>query len=335
MSLHNKEIIESQAKKIKNMLIEKSMKSLEIARKEILAERIRSEDVRKALAYYVANWKEATHPGLTSFACEAVGGDPEKATQTQVAILLLTAAIDIHDDIIDKSKKKNGKFTVFGKFGKDIAILVGNGFLIKSFTHLNDAIELFSPEEKKEIFELIKNTFYEVGDAHALELKLRGKWDVNPDEYLQILKMKAASVEAETHIGALIGGGTPQEIETLSLYGRILGTLSTLREEFVDIFEVHELRNRSQNECLPIPMLYALQDEKAKKQIQRIFSKKTITEKDAWETVDTVFQAKGVKKLKRKMLDMIGRAVNALTTLRESKAKEILKASVKTMLEDL
>ena len=48
--------------------------------------------------------------------CEAVGGDAEKTTPFGEAIVLISAAADLHDDVIDQSFKKGQKQTVLGKF---------------------------------------------------------------------------------------------------------------------------------------------------------------------------------------------------------------------------
>ena len=68
--------------------------------------------------------------------------------------------------------------------------------------------------------------------------------DVVPEEYMRILEMKAASIEADMRIGAIAAGGRNADIEALTKYGRIVGILGTLREEFVDL-------SRSEN-CLTV-----------------------------------------------------------------------------------
>lgn len=325
-------------KKKSEMLLEvlkkRSEKGLESAKKAILAEKIGSKKLREALEYYTLNWTEFTHPGLFSVAYEAVGGNQGQAVQVQAAISMMAAAFDIHDDIVDKSRVKNGKPTVFGKFGEDIALLLGNAFMIKGFTVLGESIAKLAREEVQEIFGTLKKSLFELGNAHALELNLKGRVDIAPEEYLQILKMKAASVEADMRIGAIIGGGTSSEVEALTRYGRILGILATLREEFIDVFEIQELRQRMQNECLPIPILYALQNENSRR-IQKILLKEKMTNRDVNKLLDIVFETRGVKKIKRTMEIRIRDALHLVSKIRNRKAKNLLTELVTTALEDL
>ncbi|MDH5460458.1 MAG: polyprenyl synthetase family protein, partial [Candidatus Bathyarchaeota archaeon] len=305
-------------KKTSEMLLEtlkeRSKKGLEFARRTILAENIECEEIHEALEYYTSNWKNFTHPGLFSIACEAVGGNPDEAVRVQAAIAMITAALDVHDDIIDKSDMKYGRPTVFGKFGQNMALLLGNAFFVSGFTLLSKSTTRLHKEKMREILETLKRSLFEIGSAHALELNLRGKMDTAPEDYMQILKMKAASVEANIRIGVIVGGGTNNEIEVLTKYGRILGILATLREDFIDVFEIQELRQRIQNECLPIPILYALQNEKSRR-IQKILLKKRMTDEDADKLLDIVFETKEVKKLKRKMKILIRNALRLISKI--------------------
>jgi geranylgeranyl diphosphate synthase type I len=317
------------------VLKKRSKKGLESAKKAILAEKIGSKKLREALEYYTLNWTEFTHPGLFSLAYEAVGGNQNKAVQVQAAISMMVAAFDIHDDIVDKSRVKHGKPTVFGKFGEDIALLLGNAFIIEGFILLGESIAKLAKEEIQEIFGTLKKSLFELGNAHALELNLKERVDISPEEYLQILEMKAASVEADMRIGAIIGGGTNSEVEALTRYGRILGILATLREEFIDAFEIEELSHRMHNECLPIPVLYAVQDKDSKERILKLLAKKQVTGKDVDEILDIVFEAKAVRKLKKMMKDLVEETIHLVSEIKHKQLKALLMNFTASTLEDL
>lgn len=317
------------------VLKERSKKGLEFARRTILAEKIECEEISEALEYYTSNWKNFTHPGLFSIACEVVGGDPDKAVKVQAAIAMIAAALDVHDDIIDKSDIKYGRPTVFGKFGHDMALLLGNAFFVSGFTLLSKSTAKLRKEKMREILETIKKSLFELGSAHALESNLKGKMNIAPEDYMQILKMKAASIEADMRIGAIAGEGTNSEIEVLTKYGRILGILGTLREEFIDVFEIEELSHRMHNECLPIPVLYALQDKDSKESIQRLLAKKQVTSEDIDGLLDVVFEAKSVRKLKKMIRDFVEENIRLISEIRSSKSKMLLKELATSTLEDL
>ena len=317
------------------ILRERSRKSIKLAQNELLTINIESQKGRQALKHYATNWDDIVHPGILSMSCEAVGGKPDDATQMQVILLLLTAAIDVFDDIIDQTRVKNGKSTIFGLFGKDVSLLIGNAISMKGFFLLCKYCKTLPHKMSSYVADAIQSTFFEVGDAHLLETEIKTKLDITPSEYLHIIEKKASNIEAITRVGAIIGKASRKQLDILGEYGKILGTLITLREEFIDIFELEELVNRFNNECLPLPILYAFQDARTKENILKILPRKKLSPERADEIVDVVFKSKGVAKLKAYMKK---RSQDALTVLSELPQKHLipqLELLIKSTLEDL
>jgi geranylgeranyl pyrophosphate synthase len=313
----------------------RSKECQEFVRKSLLSEKIEHKELRQALEHYFSYWNDFTHPGIFSITCEAVGEDPANQIEAQAAMAMLAAAFDIHDDIVDGSKTKHSYPTVFGKYGKDIALLLGNAFMIDGFTLMGKAASTVPHERSNEIYSILKTSFFEVGNAHASELCLRRRLDVSPEEYMKILEKKAASIEADMHVAALLGGGSSKEVKALSRYGRILGTLATLREEFIDIFKTEELNQRMKAETLPIPVLYAFQDKESRKKIGELVAKGELTNKDVERLLDLVWESRSVAKLRAYMLDLIATAQKLTSTARNRATETLLGTLVASAVEDL
>lgn len=317
------------------VLKERSKRSIMLARNELLTISIESQKGRQALKHYAANWDDVVHPGILSMSCEAVGGKPKDTTQMQVILLLLTAAIDVFDDIIDQTKMKNGKSTVFGAFGKDISLLIGNAILMKGFFLLCKYCGTLPHKMSSSVVDAIQSTFFEVGDAHLLETEIKRNLNITPSEYLHIIEKKASNIEAITRVGAIIGKASQKQLDILGEYGRILGTLITLREEFIDIFELEELVNRLNNECLPLPILYTFQDSQTKENILKILSRKKLSPQVADEIVDVVFKSKDVAELKAYMTKLSQKALIVLSQLPQKDLIPQLELIINSTLEDL
>jgi len=322
-------------KKVVRDLQKRSEKSLKIAKETVLGIRVECREINEAFKHYTKDWNDYVHPGLMSIACEAVGGYPDEAVPMQVVMLLLTAAADIHDDIIDESKKKYGKPTVFGKFGKDIALLVGDALLVRALSFLYELKNRFSQEKANAIWNIIFNRFFELGEAEALEAGVKGNINVSPEECLQILEKKASIFEAHMRIGALIGGGDQDAIDLLGNYGKTLGTLISVREDFIDIFEPDELENRMKNECLPLPILYAFKNPQIKKTILRYLSKPGISDKDAENIVDIIFKEENVEMLRRKIKYLVEETCVSISRLERENVKFQLQKLIKSAIEEL
>ena len=316
-------------------LKKRSKKGLELAKQILQTEKIEYPTLRDALEHYIAHWNDSTHPGLFSIACEAAGGDPDDVILPQAALAMMAAAFDIHDDIIDKSEIKHKIATVYGKFDAEIALLLGDAFLIEGFKLLVDSTAILPKEKKREALETVKRLTFEVGNAHALEVGLKERKNFAPDDCMKVIEMKAAGIELDMHLGALFGGGKDAEVEVLARLGRILGILGTLREEFVDVFEIEELCQRIAVQDLPLPLLFAMQDQKAKRKVLNITSKPNITKSDVAELVDVTLEAEHVVKLKEEMRLLIEEGLDLTSNLQRPKLQSILRLLLSFMLEDL
>lgn len=305
---------------LQGLFEQKGTKALEAAKQTVLKERIESQEVKEALNYFMTEcWHDIARPGVLALVCESIGGRPRDTISIAIPLILIGGATDIHDDIIDESQTKYGKPTVYGKFGKNVAILAGDALFFKGLTMLNDA----SPNDP-EISDIIKNTFFELGDAEALELQLRKKPSISPEQYLSIIRKKAADVEAHTRIAAIIGGAKGKVIDALGNFGRILGMLIILKDDYIDSREHEELIHRIQKEHLPMPLLYALSDSKADASLTKLLHAREITAKDTRMLEALIQRSKGYQKTAQLMNGLIRAAEKQITQIADKKYLQLM-----------
>jgi octaprenyl-diphosphate synthase len=308
---------EEMMEQVKALLIKRSKEAVEQARQVILKENIKNETLYEALRYFMEEfWYDASHPTLLSLGYEAVGGDLNATIGVGASFVLLAGAADIHDDVIDQSLNKD-KMTVFGKFGKDIAIISGNVLWLKGMLKLEEACDSFPEEKKVLILNLTKQAFFDIGSAEAQETILKGNLNVTPEEYLEIIGLKVSVATAAAQIGAVIGNGTEEQVKSLGEYAKNLATLMTIRDEFIDMFELDELTNRFKNECLPLPMLYTFQDINLKKRIVSSLQK-GVSEEELQEMLELVYASPPVKKLVDEMKRSVREGLKMISWVREN-----------------
>ena len=167
--------------------------------------------------------------------------------------------------------------------------------------------------------------FFELGDAEAIELKLRKRFDVSPREYLDIIEKKAADVEAHMRISAILGNGSNKEINSLAKFGRKLGKLIILGDDIIDMTDVEELLHRIKKEHLPLPILFALEDQKTKPELKRLLFKQNLTKKDAAKLFEIVYDRSSFDKVEKLMKKMIDQGIYELRNVKKCKKElEIL-----------
>jgi geranylgeranyl pyrophosphate synthase len=320
---------------LQQLLEERGRKALKMARKVVLKEKFESKEVREALEYFMNEyWHDLTRPAFLSLVCEAVGGDPNIVTPVAIPMSLISGAIDIHDDIIDQSKNKWSRPTVYGKFGRNVALLVGDALLFKGFTLLHEAVNKGIPAEKILIIsEIIEKSFFELGYAEAIELQFRGRLDVLSEDYLRVVRKKAADVEAHMRIGSILGNGTEKEIKALSSYGRLIGMLMILNDDLNDMLNLDECMNRIKNEHFPLQVIYALEKSRDKSEINLILSKKIKTISDIKKIVNFTNNAEGPVFVAEKMKNLANEAIFHLQSIKNN--IQYFKLLVKTLVPSI
>ncbi len=126
------------------------------------------------------------------------------------------------------------------------------------------------------------------------------------EEYLSVVRKKAADVEAHTRISAILGNGTKKQIKALGEYGRLLGMLLILNDDMADMLDFDELSHRLKNEHPPLQVIYALEKDGNKKEIEFILRKKQKTKNDVKRIMSITKRSEiimGITEIMKKLAD--------------------------------
>jgi len=307
------EFDEEVFEEVRAILNERGMPIIEQVRREILSRPIKPKGAYEAMKYFLDYWVDLTRPTLLITACEALGVNPELAYPLAKALILISGGIDVHDDLIDGSEVKFGKKTLLGRFGEDLALLVGDALIMEGYTYLYELSELVGVEKTSKIAKLIRDYFFELGEAEASELSFRGRLDWTPTEALKVIRMKAADVEGYMRMATVLAGASRQVEEALAEYGRILGMLVIMKDELADTLLEDELRHRMERETLPLPLLYAICKDEARERIKSILEGGRLTEMEVREIIQIIDDAGGFKRVVEEMKKLGDRAVSCLS----------------------
>lgn len=312
---------------VKRMITEKGESATRIAVTEILKSRTHGGSVTRALRYFsrvtVPNGLPV-FPALVALSTEAAGGKTEKTNTIAASIALVSWAADIHDDVIDNSKVKYTKKTVYGKFGSTIAILAGDALLVLGLTLLNKECETLCEKRKREILDSVQEATLEIGNAEAEEIAMMKKPEIKPKDYLEIIRLKAVVPEMICRIGGILAGADQETVKVLAHYGRTFGIASNIRDEFLDLLDHAELQNRVNNEVLPLPILYALQDLQLGGKIKPLIKNRKLGRKESDKIAKLVLESKQVSSLRKELDLKIEKELKRITPLVNSEAKKKL-----------
>jgi geranylgeranyl pyrophosphate synthase len=237
------------------------------------------------------------------------------------ALILINGAVDIHDDIIDRSKQKDGRPTVYGKFGEEVALLVGDALFMKGFLMLNLVSRSLDGDKYEKVMNTLKQGLFELGQAEVMELQWRGVADIKAEYYLKVAQKKAADVEALMRLGAILGNAKKSETEALGKYGRIVGFISILRDDIIDMTLQEEFRHRLAHECPPLPLIYAIEDGKVRVALLNLIRDRIKTERDYVKIFNLTRQGYGFQRAKSCVDQLVKNGKASIIKLRKRRAE--------------
>lgn len=200
------------------------------------------EDLKKSTQHLIKAGGKKIRPSLVVLSSEAVGGTAEVALKTAAAVELIHTFSLIHDDIMDKDVMRRGKPSVHVLWGEPMAILAGDTLFSKAFeTVLETPVDSISYERVLNALKTVVDSCIKICEGQASDMCFEGNFDVNEEEYMNMIyKKTAALIAAATRSGAIIGGGNAVEVETLAEYGRLVGLAFQIQDDYLDVVSEEE-----------------------------------------------------------------------------------------------
>ncbi len=305
--------------------------------KKMLLEEVRSVDLRKPLKYALKNWRGTYRPTLISLSCEAVGGQPEVTVSTAKAMTLIGLSLNIYNNMMDNSRFQSFRATLPEKFGEGMTLLIGGIVTAKAFSILCTLGEELQLKKCRAINSIFQEFLLKMAEAEAINLRLKMKNKIPIENKFKVLQMQAASIEACTRIGAILGSGTESEIEHLGRYGQFLGIISELKEDLMKSLNLTlELVDKIRLGRWPYALVWASRHSKEYQNfLHSLKGKEEITPNNVKRVVEELFKAGASDYFKQLSTELKEGAINELSKIRESKARNTLTLLIEAQQEML
>ncbi len=175
-------------------------------------------------------------PMLMLLACEAVGGNAQKAMPFAIIPEIIHNGTLIIDDIEDNSDLRRGKPALHKLFGLDVAVNAGNAmyylpFLIIQHADIDDTT-------KRKLYDVITLDclLCHVGQATDIYWHNGKKANISEGEYLQMCANKTGVLaRISAKLGAILGGADEQQIAALGKFGESLGVAFQIEDDILNI----------------------------------------------------------------------------------------------------
>ena len=222
-------------------------------------------------------------PLILIFAAQSVGAADENAYAAACAVEFLHTESVIHDDIIDNETKRRQKDPFHIKYGYNTSVLTGD-FVLGLI--LNISSRLDNPRITKDL----ATAAMLMSEGEILEGKLEESEDVTFDDYLKVMEYKTATAfEMAAKLGAIIGGGSEEQIDSLAEYGKNIGIAYQIRDDLMDWKNEDKLFNLLIKKSSDPRIVFNKMEEMLKKFSERALdSLRKITLSDAKNNLETL-----------------------------------------------
>jgi len=182
-------------------------------------------------------------PLICLLACEAVGGDPLRAWPSAAAIEHFHTAALIHDDIEDASLTRRDQACMHITEGVGLAINAGDLALALVCGTVVDDDGLDETTKIRVLAELVAMTTRTIeGQALDIGWARDGRFDLSVEDYLVMANHKTAyySGGVPLAVGAIVGGGTEEQIEALRDFGMAAGLAFQIQDDVLNLVGTKE-----------------------------------------------------------------------------------------------
>lgn len=194
--------------------------------------------LHQAMRYAVLAGGKRLRPILCMAACEAAGGNPDKALMPGLALEILHTYTLIHDDLpcMDDDVLRRGRPTTHVRFGEANALLAGDALLTLAF-EWSARVPVPPPYAPGQIsLELaIGSGSQGVIGGQVEDLAAEGQpFNADLVDYIHLHKT-AALIRAATRMGAICAGASESHLDALGRYGECIGLAFQIADDILNV----------------------------------------------------------------------------------------------------
>lgn len=195
-------------------------------------------------------------PVLVLLCARLTGRVNDAVLNAAAALELLHTASLVHDDVVDESDARRGQLSVNALSGNKVAVLVGDYLL-------SVALQLAAKTQNTEVVGVVAQLGQTLADGELLQLANTKKQELSEASYYEVIRKKTASLfSACAQVGAILAGGSGEEVERMRRFGQLVGMCFQLRDDIFDFDNKADTGKPAGNDMkegkLTLPVIHAL-----------------------------------------------------------------------------
>ncbi len=266
-------------------------------------------------------------PVIVLYSASLMGELNESTYRAASLIELLHTATLVHDDVVDDSSHRRGRFSINALWRNKIAVLAGDYLLSRGML-------LALKAKDYHILEIVSEAVKEMSEGELLQMEKARKLDIDEQVYYDVIRKKTASLLASCFAaGAASTCRDEDTIQRMWQVGELAGMAFQIKDDLFDFQKNNQTGKPSgidiKEKKMTLPLIFALSKAsflEKRKIINIVKNHNTDGEKVAW-LMDFVKESGGLDYAENKMNEFKKQSLDLLKTFPENLAR--------TALEDL
>lgn len=276
------------------------------------------------MKYILKSKGKQLRPLFVLLSAKLLGDINESSYRAATLIELMHTATLVHDDVVDDSFQRRGRFSVNYLWRNKIAVLAGDYLLSRG---------MMVALENKDfgILTIVSRAVRDMSEGELLQLEKARKLDISEEVYFEIIRQKTASLMASCFAtGAASNTQDDKVIEKMRLIGEYAGIAFQIKDDLFDFDTGNSAGKPSgidiKEKKMTLPLIYLLSKcsllEK-RKIINIVRRHNTDEEKVQW-LITRVKESGGLDYTKTKMLEYKNKSIELLQEFPENQSRESL-----------
>ena len=192
----------------------------------------------KMVSDYPTRQGKYLRPTLLVITAEAFGYSRSKVIKTAAAMQLSEEWILVHDDVEDNSVMRRGLPALHRIYGIELAVNAGDALQTIMWKVISDNREVLPPDVcnhiTDEFYSILTRTI--IGQSTELLWIKNKKLDFSDEDWYYIADGKTSyyTIAGPMRLGAIIGGASDSQLETISKFGTLVGRSFQITDDVLD-----------------------------------------------------------------------------------------------------
>jgi octaprenyl-diphosphate synthase len=271
-------------------------------------------------------------PQLTIICARMGGYTGWDAVKLSGAIECIHTATLLHDDVVDHADTRRGRPAANTVWSNEMCVLGGDFLLAKAFSALTSLNNL-------RILEIVSKATERLSEGELFQMMLIGKMDVSEADYMQIITDKTAVLmETACRGGAILGGLSSEQEESLAQFGFNLGRAFQMTDDVIDYESDVKTMGKTPGKDLEegkltLPIIYALaKATQAEKERVHGMLQNGLLDGDFEWVRELLKQKGGIKDTVTKAHSCLSTATSQLSAFPDSEEKQALTKLAESIL---